>query len=212
MVRRERPPQNLRREYKNHILVLIFTLGYLLLFTTIAFYQNNYEFLFYSLIISLLIVFILNLHNRFFLPLPIVIGLSLGGLFHVLGGTLIIDGVRLYDVYLIGQIFRYDNFVHVFNSFVATLITYNLLSRQFVSRHHQESILLPIVLILFVAGLGTVNELVEFGAVIFLDAAETVGGYYNTSLDLVFNFVGAICASVLIQQYHKRRLRSAEFT
>ncbi|MEK6824495.1 MAG: hypothetical protein AABY02_01455, partial [Nanoarchaeota archaeon] len=40
-------------------------------------------------------------------------------------------------------------------------------------------------------GLSVINELVEFGAVVFIEKTG-VGGYFNTSLDLLFNTLGAV--------------------
>jgi hypothetical protein len=34
--------------------------------------------------------------------------------------------------------------------------------------------------------------------VIFADAADAVGGYYNTALDLVFNLVGAVLGILFV--------------
>jgi glycopeptide antibiotics resistance protein len=53
-------------------------------------------------------------------------------------------------------------------------------------------------------GVGTVNELVEFLAVVFLNAEEAVGGYFNNSLDIVFNTIGSLLATVLIYIYRER--------
>jgi hypothetical protein len=46
-------------------------------------------------------------------------------------------------------------------------------------------------------GLGAVNEIIEFIAVLSVPDTN-VGGYLNTALDLVFNAAGAIIAMVLV--------------
>ncbi len=46
-------------------------------------------------------------------------------------------------------------------------------------------------------GLGAVNEIIEFIAVVVFPNTN-VGGYVNTALDLVFNAAGAITAMVLV--------------
>ena len=52
---------------------------------------------------------------------------------------------------------------------------------------------LSIVIIMAGLGVGALNEIVEFTAVVL--APETgVGGYNNTSLDLVSDLIGAILA------------------
>ncbi len=45
-------------------------------------------------------------------------------------------------------------------------------------------------------GLGVLNELIEFSAVLVFPDTN-VGGYFNTALDLVFNTLGALAAAVL---------------
>lgn len=195
------------QEYRRHILVLIFTLFYLTLFTVIAIIRDNYEFIFYSVILSGLIVVVMHIRNRFYLPVIVMIGLSIGGLLHFMGGSIVIDGTRLYDITLI-RFVQYDNFVHLFNSFVATFVFYNLLAAHFTKQLIHEHALFPFILILIVSGLGAMNEIVEFGAVLFLDAGATVGGYYNNSIDLVYNFLGAIGASWIISHYHKKHMQS----
>jgi glycopeptide antibiotics resistance protein len=48
-------------------------------------------------------------------------------------------------------------------------------------------------------GLGAINELVEFGAVLIFNVGQQVGDYTNTLLDLTFNTIGsAIMASFLV--------------
>jgi len=197
------------QENQRHILVLSFTLFYLILFTIIAMFRNNYEFIFYSIVLSILIVVVIHIHNRFYLPVLVMIGLSIGGLLHFMGGSIVLDGTRLYDITLI-RFVQYDNFVHLFNSFVATFVFYNLLARHFRKPLVHERALFSVILILLVSGLGAMNEIVEFGAVLFLDAAETVGGYYNNSLDLVYNLLGAVGALWIISKYHKKHLHTRQ--
>ncbi len=197
------------QENQRHILVLSFTLFYLILFTIIAMFRNNYEFIFYSIVLSILIVVVIHIHNRFYLPVLVMIGLSIGGLLHFMGGSIVLDGTRLYDITLI-RFVQYDNFVHLFNSFVATFVFYNLLARHFRKPLVHERALFSVILILLVSGLGAMNEIAEFGAVLFLDAAETVGGYYNNSLDLVYNLLGAVGALWIISKYHKKHLHTRQ--
>ena len=53
-------------------------------------------------------------------------------------------------------------------------------------------------------GLGAVNEIIEFSAVLAVPETN-VGGYYNTALDLVFNGSGAILAMWLVARQERRR-------
>ena len=50
------------------------------------------------------------------------------------------------------------------------------------------------------------NEILEFGAVLFLGAAKAVGDYYNNAWDLVFDMLGSIIACIFIYPYHKKQL------
>jgi hypothetical protein len=60
---------------------------------------------------------------------------------------------------------------------------------------------LAIVSILVASGIGMMNEVIEFGLVIWADAAAEVGGYYNTALDLVFNFIGALLGPLYARKF-----------
>lgn len=51
--------------------------------------------------------------------------------------------------------------------------------------------------ILAVSGVGAIYEIIEFTMVILFNVAEAVGGYYNTLLDLCFNFLGAILGTLV---------------
>jgi uncharacterized membrane protein YjdF len=69
----------------------------------------------------------------------------------------------------------------------------------------QHPILFSLLLILIALGIGAVNEISEFAAVVFLGAQESVGDYFNNALDLVFNLFGAIVACFFIFPYHRKR-------
>jgi putative membrane protein len=60
---------------------------------------------------------------------------------------------------------------------------------------------ISIVIIMAGLGVGALNEIVEFTAVVI--TPETgVGGYNNTSLDLVADLIGAIIAMIIIRKMH----------
>lgn len=56
-------------------------------------------------------------------------------------------------------------------------------------------------------GFGAINEIVEFLAVVALPETG-VGGYANTLLDLVFNFVGALSAVIGLARRNARSWRT----
>ena len=62
--------------------------------------------------------------------------------------------------------------------------------KKHVIKGHKKSLIFFAVLASL--GIGLLNEILEFTMVVFADAGDAVGGYYNTALDLVFNFIGAV--------------------
>ena len=185
-------------------LILIFTVGYFITFLVNAFIQGNLEFIYYIFLLSGLIFVIVILNRVLHLAFFIIFNLSLMGFFHLLGGNLYLGATRLYDYYFIAGFLKYDNFVHVYGTFIATIILYNLISPIVADHIRKNYLLLAIGLVLMAIGIGALNELVEFLAVLFFNAAEQVGGYFNNSLDLLFNTLGAIIGSVVIYFYIER--------
>ena len=115
------------------------------------------------------------------------------------GGSVIIDGDVLYKlplwhVFGTGEwtIFKYDQVIHAYGFFTATLVVYQLI-KPYLNKITNWKVVLVIVALAGM-GLGVVNEIVEFIAVISIPDTN-VGGYVNTSLDLVFNSIGAFLAA-----------------
>ena len=91
------------------------------------------------------------------------------------------------------HILRYDQVVHLFGFGVATLICHHLLT-PYLRENLMNRRTLLILVVLMGSGVGAINEIVEFLAV--LTVPEThVGGYENTLLDMVFNLMGAMIAA-----------------
>ena len=153
---------------------------------------------------SILIFIIVLYHKKAHLTYHILIGLTIGGALHIFGGNIYLGTTRLYDYWLIPHYFKYDNLVHTFNTFVATFVIYSLLKPHLDKKLDHNSFLLGLLLVLITMGLGAFNEILEFGAVIFLGAAKQVGNYFNNALDLVFNLIGSSLAVIRIIIYHKR--------
>ncbi len=174
--------------------VISFMFLYTLVFSIHAFLNSNYEFLYYAVLIILLIIYIYKKQHALWLSNKIIVGLAIIGLLHFAGGTLYIDGTRLYDLSLMAGI-HYDNVVHAFAMFVATFVSYNLLSLYMPPhiQEHRPAFLLLIFLVTL--GLGAVNEITEFMAVLLFEAGARVGDFYNTGWDFVFNTIG-ICAAI----------------
>jgi len=188
---------------KNYLIVF-FTVGYLLAFSVDAFAHSNWEFLYYIILMTVLIFTIVSINKRLHLAFFIILNLSLLGFLHLFGGNFHVGLVRLYDYYFIADILRYDNIIHTYGTFIATVALYSLLSPYISKELKSHYPIFAIVLVLMAIGIGVLNELVEFLAVVFLNAAEQVGGYYNNALDLLFNTIGSIIASIFIYFYRER--------
>ncbi|OYT32726.1 hypothetical protein DRJ22_01395 [Candidatus Woesearchaeota archaeon] len=183
------------REETKLKLMLYFTIGYTTFFTINALIKKNYEFLYYTSLMILLIYLIMLFQQKIYLPTILIGGLTLLGALHMLGGNVYRGKTRLYDLWLIKNILRYDNFVHLIGMITITFIIYNVFFSFFNQKIKQNKFLFFLILILISLGVGSLNEIIEFGAVLFFNAAKGVGDYYNNAWDLVFNLIGATIAS-----------------
>jgi putative membrane protein len=117
------------------------------------------------------------------------------------GGVTVGDGV-LYSLPLVpiigtGEmtILKYDQLVHAYGFGVTAWVLWHLLSRHYpVLRGSWTVLVYPA---LAAMGLGAVNEIIEFIAVLSVPDTN-VGGYLNTALDLCFNALGAVTAMVIV--------------
>lgn len=183
--------------------ILLFNLLYLIPFTVYYISARNYEFLWYIGVTIFFLVLILATLSRTGFDDLLLWGLSLWGFLHMAGGGIRIGGTVLYGLTLIpfiedGEmtILKFDQLVHFFGFGVATLAGFQLL-RPMLTGVQRRGVLY-FLLICIGMGLGALNEMVEFAAV--LTFPETgVGGYINTCLDLVSNALGAAAAVLLIR-------------
>lgn len=180
--------------------LVVYAIGFIIL----SFMDNNIEFLFYSFIMFLLSVIVVLFHKHIRLTSSLIIGLILISVLHTLGGHFFIGSVRLYDLWLINGILRYDNLVHFIGYYVTTLIAYNLLFPYLEDRIRLNRIFLSLLLIFIASGIGAFNEIFELSAVIFLNAGQQVGDYMNNALDLLFNFFGSLTACFYLMYYYKK--------
>lgn len=185
-------------------LILYFIVGYLIVFGFLAILNKNPEFLYYIIIMTLLVIIAVRYHRKLHLPASVLTGFSIFGLLHVAGGNLFINSKRLYDLWLIKGVLKYDNLVHFIALFFITIASYSLLRPHLDKKIKHNKFLLLLLFILISLGIGVFQEILEFGAVIFFNAAERVGNYVNNALDLVFNLIGAVVASVFLLIYHKK--------
>ena len=189
----------------------MFTIIYILIFSVFSLMHQNYEFIYYSIVLLILVNFIMQLHKRMLFAGYILVGLSIVGFIHILGGNVYIDGVRLYDYYLISDIVRYDNLVHAASSFIFTFVSYALIKPYIDPDLKVRPFSLYMIMFFSTMGIGAINEVIEYFAVIWLDVGAWVGDYYNNALDLVFNGVGSLLACFYMATRKKLIVLQKEF-
>lgn len=187
---------------KSQIPLLIFTAIYLLIAGIYYLSRRNYEFIGYVGIVVLIFVLILGTNKKVDYPNIVLIGLSLWGAMHMLGGVKIGDSVvyakMLFNI--VGEpynILKYDQFVHLFGFGVATLAMF-VLFKPFLKFPIKRWTSISIIIIMAGFGVGALNEMIEFTAVVLMPETG-VGGFINTSLDLVADFFGAVLAMIYIR-------------
>lgn len=192
-----------RGRLRHAIPVGVFTAAYLLAATAFAFSRGNWEFIFYIAVVLLLAGLATLVHVRVGLSRGVLLALSVWGLLHMLGGLLVLpdtwpisgDKHVLYSLWLIPDFLKYDHVVHAYGFATATFVCWQ-------SLHALLRLAVPstgaIALCALAAlGLGAINEIVEFVAVLLIPDTN-VGGYMNTGWDLVANTVGATSAAAWI--------------
>ena len=183
----------------------------LFIYTIIFLSRANYEFLGYVGVIAFFMTVVLSTNKKVNYPNGILWGLTIWSILHMSGGGMIIAGKRLYDIMLINIvgspyfILRYDQFVHAVGFYVATLVMFHIL-KPHLKRDIKKWVAISIVIIMAGLGAGAVNEIIEFIASIFVPS-NGVGGYVNTSLDLISNLIGAMAAMsyVIIKKRVKKK-------
>jgi len=188
---------------RGHWFILLFTLAYVLAYAFYYISIRNFEFLWYILVLVFFFALIFFTIEKTKFDYLILWGLSIWGLLHMSGGGLIVNGDVLYNLQIINlfsigdtSVLKFDQFVHIFGFFVTALVAFHLLKKQIKGKPNWTLIYIASALISM--GLGVVNEIVEFIATISIEQVN-VGGYYNTSLDLIANTVGAFLAIFLMR-------------
>lgn len=193
--------------------VALFTGGYVLAFTAWFLISENYEFVVYVLTMLIMITLVGGSLRSAEYPIAMLWALSAWGLLHMAGGGIPVGGSVLYSFQIVeitpasGQfrLLKYDQLVHAYGFGVAAWVLWHLMHRHFPMLRGTKTIL--VYPALAAMGLGAVNEIIEFIAV--LSVPETnVGGYLNTALDLVFNALGAVIAMAIVAAAGNRALKS----
>lgn len=185
------------KEYK---LLLAFTLAYLIPFTIAFVSKGDGEFIWYALIVVGLFLLVIGTLPTSRFPQGVVWALSVWALLHLAGGGIkvgegVLYGLQLLPLYNGGGemiLLKYDQAVHAFGFGVCAYIIFHFLKR-YTTNPYRFGVYA--IAALGGMGLGVVNEIAEFIAVL-LFPNNGVGGYINTSLDLVFNTAGAVLAMV----------------
>ncbi|MEO1277343.1 MAG: DUF2238 domain-containing protein [Planctomycetota bacterium] len=171
-------------------------------FTIFAARNGNSEFLFYAgtMVIMAGVVVAVDRAVRFS---PLVIaGLLVWAILHLAGGNVPAgDTGVLYNFRPAPWLPKYDQAVHAFGFAVATLLSWECLRHGIAKRTNgnpRPTFGLVAACALMGMGLGAINEVVEFIAVLTIPDTN-VGGYVNTGWDLVSNLSGAVIAGVWIR-------------
>lgn len=187
---------------KGQIPILISILCALAVFSAHFVTRKNYEFIIYvGVIVFFLVVFIVT-NEKVHYPNSILWGLVVWAIMHMAGGSVHIKGTLLYRIILIPlsenyPVFRYDQLVHIIGFGVATLTLFYLL-RPLLGTNVKGWGALSIIVVAAGLGVGAFNEVIEF-IVSSAVPESNVGGYLNTSLDLVSDLIGAVLALVVIR-------------
>lgn len=192
-------------------LLILFNLAYVLGFGAKYLLSGNYEFIWYVAVLVFFFILVLATWRRAKFDGVILWGLSIWGLLHMAGGGVRVGDGVLYSLHLIpiigsgdAYILKFDQVVHFFGFAVATLVVYHLL-KPYLSERTNWRVVYPII-VAGGMGLGVLNEIVEFIAVVIFPNTG-VGGYYNTAIDLIFNTLGAMAAAVFIHCYYRPRVK-----
>ena len=193
---------------KSETTILAFTALYTAAFAVYFIGHFNIEFIAYVGVIIFIFALLYGTLDKTRVPASILAGLSLWGLLHMMGGSVqTADGVlyawRIFPFFDGGgelYILKFDQAVHAYLYAVVALLFLHLLRDYFGNRHSQ--ILVGFIALTASMGVGALNEIIEFIAVLAVPD-DGVGGYYNTALDIVFNFIGALFAVIGFYLFRK---------
>jgi hypothetical protein len=193
-------------EKKHFILLVINTL--VIVFFTIQFIvDQNYEFLLYVVSVVIFASIITYTHRFVRYSMPLLCMLSLWIFVHLAWWALSHDGTIWYEKVLLPisdtyNLIRYDQVIHMFWFFTATILAYEILKKEL--KPGKISFWILILLMLAGCWFGAINEVLEF----LVDQSveiSWVGWYINTSVDLVVNLIGSFLGVVFIKTYLEKK-------
>lgn len=172
----------------------------LVLFFLLSALQKNMEFLIYAAVL-VPVVALLHLTDRVFRYKALALwGFAVWMLLHLVGGLVSFRDMRMYDYMLlpiVGEpynILKYDQLVHFYCYVIFALLLSSVVLH--VAKRRASAFTLSIIILFAAIGIGAMNEIFEFVPVV-LFASPGPGGYTNTAIDLVANFLGALVGTVL---------------
>lgn len=185
--------------FKPHMrYVSIFVLSYYSIGLVMALADQNLEFLFYGAIMALIMGAVVWMDTRSPFSQFALWGMAIWGLVHLAGGIVPIPEAitepgrpeTLYNMRLFPWFPKMDQIVHTYGFAIATLLSYEALCAHY-KRALPIGIPVAAQLIFIATGLGALNEVIEFTAVLLMPHTN-VGGYINTGWDMVCNLTGSI--------------------
>ncbi len=159
--------------------------------------QKNYEFIGYVVVVLILFAVLLYSNKHVMYPTYVIWGLFVWAFLHMLGGVEFAPDRVIYTLKLLPivdepyNILKYDQVVHAYGFFVGALVMYYVLEKYLKRPFNWLGV--GVVVAMAGLGLGALNEIIEFLMTVTLPNTN-VGGYENTALDLVSNFIGAVLA------------------
>lgn len=186
-------------------LMLWFIIIYMTFFTIVSLIEKNYEFLYYTIVMSLIILILIKYKEHMSFTSGIAFGLTVIAALHIFGGNIHIGDTRLYDVWLTHWL-KYDNLVHMIGTFTAAVLSYTFVYQHLNDKARENRVLLAIIIISMASGIGALNEILELGAVLWFNAGPQVGDYMNNAFDLLYNLIGAMLACVYLFYIQKEQV------
>lgn len=164
---------------------------------------QNYEFLIYTLVTLALVTLIYQGDRKFSFSPALLWGFNLWLVLHILGGLWPVNDSVLYSLVLLDivgepySILKYDQLVHAYCYFIIALLLWRVVTTASIDAPRW---LLAALTVLAASGVGGLNEIVEFSATVLVPNTN-VGGYENTVIDLVANFIGACLAIPFFKEH-----------
>lgn len=183
-----------------------------LIITSIHLKAGNTEFIYYGILtFTISIPFIFFFSRKIGISTPLLIGMSLLVIVNLCAGGIVkIRGVRLYDwipikLFYISSEFtaiKFDQIVHAYGGFICSIVIFRLM------KYFNEEIKFNSSFFIFIAalagfGAASFYEVVEFVATFF--KINGVGGYHNTLLDMISNFIGALISIPILMRVERRK-------